>query len=207
VQKFFVCANPKFHQLSGWLVSDDPAVEEARFGGPGLAWLHMMCGYEAGWDILPNSLKQVEKLTFSYLATAVVDIPAVSMTIVHYLKTSSVALCCMTKLHISEWPLIVPNRHDSRQSWLLSLFGRRSAVNVTGFRAIAAPPSIFHLFYLVFPHTWFTAPHHSMCIFSSVPPHICVFNCSLRLLCDASGCFFPDIVLNPWYCIVVHYFV
>ena len=31
---------PQFHQLSGWLVSDDLAGEEARYGGPGLAWLH-----------------------------------------------------------------------------------------------------------------------------------------------------------------------
>ncbi|XP_071011838.1 doublesex- and mab-3-related transcription factor 2b isoform X1 [Oncorhynchus clarkii lewisi] len=28
-------------QLSGWLVSDDPAGEEAGCGGPGLAWLHV----------------------------------------------------------------------------------------------------------------------------------------------------------------------
>jgi hypothetical protein len=29
---------PKFHQLSGWLVSDDLAGEEPGCGGPGLAW-------------------------------------------------------------------------------------------------------------------------------------------------------------------------
>jgi hypothetical protein len=40
---------PQFHQLSGWLVSDDPAVEEAGCGGPGLAWLHAVCGFVAGW--------------------------------------------------------------------------------------------------------------------------------------------------------------
>ena len=38
----------QFHQLSGWLVSDDTASAEARCGGPGLAWLHMVCGCEAG---------------------------------------------------------------------------------------------------------------------------------------------------------------
>ena len=38
----------------------------------------------------------------------------------------------------------------------LSLFGWRSAVDVTGLLAIADPPFIFHLFHLVFPHTWFT---------------------------------------------------
>ena len=30
---------PQFHQLSSWLVSDDPAGEEGTSGGPGLAWL------------------------------------------------------------------------------------------------------------------------------------------------------------------------
>jgi hypothetical protein len=29
-------------QLSRWLVSDDPAGEEAGCGGPGLAWLHVV---------------------------------------------------------------------------------------------------------------------------------------------------------------------
>ena len=38
-----------FHQLSGWLVSDDTAGEEAGSGGPGLLWLHTVCGCEAGW--------------------------------------------------------------------------------------------------------------------------------------------------------------
>jgi hypothetical protein len=39
----------QFHQLSGWLVSDNPAGEEAVCGGPGLVWLHVVCGCEAGW--------------------------------------------------------------------------------------------------------------------------------------------------------------
>ena len=39
----------QFLQLSGWLVSEDPAGEEDRCGGPGLAWLHVVCGCEAGW--------------------------------------------------------------------------------------------------------------------------------------------------------------
>jgi hypothetical protein len=59
VQKFFTCANPQFHQLSGWVVSDDPAGEEAGCGVPGLAWLHVLCGCEAGWtycQILYNDI-------------------------------------------------------------------------------------------------------------------------------------------------------
>ena len=51
----------QFHQLSGWLVSDDPAGKEARCGGLGLAWLHEVCGLFQPWgqlDVLPNSLKR-----------------------------------------------------------------------------------------------------------------------------------------------------
>jgi hypothetical protein len=69
--------------------------------------------------------------------------------------------------------------------------------------------STFH-----FPFVLSCFPAHLVYIPSSLyvyiilcSPHVCVCNCSLRLLCDASGCFFPGIVLNPWYCIVVHYFV
>jgi hypothetical protein len=50
----------------------------------------------------------VEKLTFHSLAKALVDIPAVSMQIARSLLTS-VALCCVTKLHILKQPYIVPS--------------------------------------------------------------------------------------------------
>ena len=36
---------PQFHQLSRWLVSDDPVGEEAECG---LRLLHVVCGCEAG---------------------------------------------------------------------------------------------------------------------------------------------------------------
>jgi hypothetical protein len=39
--------SPQFHQLSDWLMSGNPAGEEARCGRPGLAWLHVVCGCEA----------------------------------------------------------------------------------------------------------------------------------------------------------------
>ena len=51
--------NPQLHQLSGWLVSDNPVGEEAGWGGPGLVWLHVVNGCEAGWmscQILENSV-------------------------------------------------------------------------------------------------------------------------------------------------------
>ncbi len=42
-------ANRILQQLSGRLVSDDLGGEDAGCGGPGLMWLHVVCGYEAGW--------------------------------------------------------------------------------------------------------------------------------------------------------------
>jgi hypothetical protein len=42
------------------LVSDDVAGEEAGCGGPGLAWLHVVCVCEAGWmfcQILKNDVE------------------------------------------------------------------------------------------------------------------------------------------------------
>ena len=48
----------------------------------------------------------VGKLTLNSLATALVDVPAVSMSIAQFLKTS-VALYYVTKLQILEWPFIV----------------------------------------------------------------------------------------------------
>ncbi len=49
VQKFFGYANWLLQQLSGWLASDNLGGEDAGFGGPGLLWLHVVCGCEAGW--------------------------------------------------------------------------------------------------------------------------------------------------------------
>ena len=62
---------PQFHQLSGWLVSDDPAGEEAGCGGAGLLWL----------DVLPFS-----KITLEAIYGREI-IPAVSMPIACSCKT------------------------------------------------------------------------------------------------------------------------
>ena len=51
----------------------------------------------------------VEKLTLHSLETALVDIPVVSMPIARSLNMISVALCCVIKLHVLEWPFIVPS--------------------------------------------------------------------------------------------------
>ncbi len=69
-------------------VSDDFGGEDVGCGGPGLVWLHVVCGCEYWmyshpcWmlDVLPNSLKRlwrwlmVEKWTFNSRTTALVDI-------------------------------------------------------------------------------------------------------------------------------------
>jgi hypothetical protein len=68
MHKFFGCANPQFHQLSRWRISDEHAGEEAVMWR---SWLLVTRGLQL-WgrlDILPNSLKlhwrllMVEKLT------------------------------------------------------------------------------------------------------------------------------------------------
>ncbi len=41
-------ANRLLQQLTGWLFSDDLGGEDAGCGGPGLVWLHMVCGCEPG---------------------------------------------------------------------------------------------------------------------------------------------------------------
>ena len=78
---------------------------------------HHTCGLRL-WGrlaVLPHSLKQrwkrlmVERCTFNSLATALVDIPAVSMPIARSLNLRHLELCCVTKLHILEWPFIVPS--------------------------------------------------------------------------------------------------
>ncbi len=75
MQKFFGYANRLLQQLSGWLISDDLGGEDAGYGGPGLVWLHVVCGCEAGWMYCLNSLKHlwrrlmVKKWTFNSWAT------------------------------------------------------------------------------------------------------------------------------------------
>ncbi len=73
-------------------VSDDLGGEDAGWGGPGLVWFPVVCGL----DVQPYSLKRlwrrlmVDKLTFNSQATALVDIPAVSMPIARSLKNCDI---------------------------------------------------------------------------------------------------------------------
>ncbi len=105
VHKFFGYANRLLQQLSRWLVSDDLGGEDAGCGGPGAGVVTRGLRLWSRLDVLPNSLKHlwrrlmVEKLTFNSRATALVDIPAVSMPIARSLKTCviyGIVLCDKT---------------------------------------------------------------------------------------------------------------
>lgn len=72
--------------------------------------------------VLPNSLRRLWiwliVWAFNSQATALVDIPAVSIPIVCSLKTS-MSLCCLMKLHIWEWPFLAGS---SRHIWAVFVF-------------------------------------------------------------------------------------
>jgi hypothetical protein len=95
---------PQFHQLSGWLV----AGEEARYGGPGLAWLHVVCRF---FKFCKTALEPVYgrefniKIIWQQLWWTFMQ-PACQLHTPSKIETS-VALCCVTKLHILECPFIV----------------------------------------------------------------------------------------------------
>ncbi len=110
--------NRLLQQLSEWLVSDDLGGEDAGCGGPRLVWLHVVCGCEAGcmycqilWNAFGDGF-MVDKWTFNSRATALVDIPAVSMP-------TSVALCCVcASLRHTCAIIMLSNQHlDMPQLW------------------------------------------------------------------------------------------
>ena len=80
------------------------------------------------------------------------------------------------------WEAISCVCHDFYRSRCLSLFGRCSAVNVTGLLAIIDPFFIFHWFCLVFPHTCFQL--NSLPVVSLT---LCLPSCLCqRLFCQCS---------------------
>ncbi len=84
-------------------------------GGCGYTWVAVVrpVWCTAKFSETPLRRLMVDKLTFNSRATALVDIPAVSMPIARSRKiVTSVTLCCVIKLHILEWPFIVASlRH------------------------------------------------------------------------------------------------
>ncbi len=68
-------------------------------------------GCTAKFSETPLETAYGREMNIQFTATALVDIPAVSIPIARSFKTS-VALCCVIKLHILEWPFIVASlRH------------------------------------------------------------------------------------------------
>ncbi len=69
-------------------VSDNLGGEDTGCGGPGLVWLHVVCGCEAGWMYWMYSETPVEtaygwEMNIQFTATALVDIPAVPQNLRH----------------------------------------------------------------------------------------------------------------------------
>ncbi len=70
-----------------------------------------LVGCTAKFSETPLETAYGREMNIQFTATALMDIPAVSMPIERSFKTS-VALCCVIKLHILEWPFIVASlRH------------------------------------------------------------------------------------------------
>ncbi len=75
------------------------AVSDTGCGGPGLVWLHVVCGCEAGWMYWMYSETPVEtaygwEMNIQFTASALVDIPPSPSKL-----ATSVALCCVIKPH------------------------------------------------------------------------------------------------------------
>ena len=88
--------------------------------------------------------------------------------------------------------------HDFRRSWSLSLFGQRSAVDVTGLLAIAAPPFIFPFVLTCFQHTLITSPHDYYVYLDLCSLHVWGGYCLLsRVARFRLGC--AEFDLYPWF--------
>ena len=85
-------------------------------------------------------------------------------------EQQNTSLCQSTIPHSTKFNLFYSVRenkyscHNFRRSRLLSLLGLRSAVDVTGFLAIAAPFFIFPFVLSCSLHTWFSFANHTACI-------------------------------------------
>ena len=104
------------HQLSGWLHSVDLAGEDA---GCGYTWSAVVrpVGCTAKFSETANG----REMNIQFTGNSLVDIPAVTMPIARSLKlATSVALCCVIKVHLLEWPLIVTSLRHSCAIIILS---------------------------------------------------------------------------------------
>lgn len=98
-------ANKLLHHLSGWLVSEHLAGDEAGCAGPpGLAWSAVV--RPVRWTAKFPEIGDW-RLIFKSRATTLVAIPTANCTVRSLKACSSIALCYVLKLHTLEGPFIV----------------------------------------------------------------------------------------------------
>ncbi len=113
-QVIFTTPHPKGIELlpCDWLISNlcYQAIEQVYL----IKWPVSVCVYvrlagcTAKFSETPLETAYCREINIQFTATALVDIPAVSMPIACSLKTCNIrTLCCVIKLHILEWPFIV----------------------------------------------------------------------------------------------------
>ena len=91
----------QFHQLSGWLVSDDPAGEEAGCGGPGLSWLHVRpVGRTAKFSKTTLEVAYCREINIKLSGNSSGRHSCSQHANAPSKLETYVALCCVTKLHI-----------------------------------------------------------------------------------------------------------
>ncbi len=134
VQNLFGYAKRLLQQLSGWLGSDDLGGEDAGCGGPGLVWLHMVCSYEVmvgcttKFSEMPLAYGREINIKFTGNSSGGHSCMSACQLHAPSKLATSVALCCVIKLHILVWPFIVASlRHTC---------------------------AIIMLYYLDMPHLW-----------------------------------------------------
>ncbi len=108
MQKFFGYANRLLQQL----VSDDLGDEDAGCGGPGLLWLHVVCGCEASETPLETAYCREMNIQFTGNSSGGHSLQSVCQLHAPSKLVTFVALCCVIKLLILEWSFIVASlRH------------------------------------------------------------------------------------------------
>ncbi len=109
-------ANRLLQQLTGWLFSDDLGGEDAGCGGPGLVWLHMVCGCEPGliycqilWKMAYGREMNIK---FTGNSSGGHSCSQLAYSTLPQNLRHLWQLCCVIKLHILEWLFIVASlRH------------------------------------------------------------------------------------------------
>ncbi len=110
MQKWFGYVNRLLQQLSGWLVSDDLGGENAGCGGPRLLWLQVVCSWmycQILWNALEMAYGRYMNIQFTGNSFGRHSCSQHANSTLPQNLRHIVALCCVIKLHILEWPFIV----------------------------------------------------------------------------------------------------